>query len=420
MTKNTKRFILVGLLVFIAGLAIYLCSVKKTGSSDQQPYLVVLSLDGFRWDYPAAYSLPNLQQMAREGVEAKALIPCFPTKTFPNHYSMATGLYPDNHGIILNQFFSVEKNKQFVSNDPNCVTDAGFFGGEPVWATAEKQNLKTASYFWVGSEAPAGGASPSIWKKYEHNFPFTARIDSVIAWLQLPEKTRPHLIMWYMHEPDAISHAEGPKAAQTQKMVVYLDSLIGVFRSKLKNIPVGSLVNFVVVSDHGMGEIAPERTLYLDELVPRYWMSRSNVESVVMNLSAIDPYKDSLYNRLKKVNHLKVWKKEEVPARLHYGKNPNLVDLVVVADSAWNFKVTRDDNALYSKGAHGYDNNNSDMHGIFFATGPAFKTGYRQEAFENVNLYPLFSEILGIQPVKVDGSLEPVKGMLKEKESVTK
>jgi alkaline phosphatase D len=223
-----------------------------------------------------------------------------------------------------------------------------------------------------------------------------------------------------MHEPDAIAHADGPKGTQTKKTVIYLDSLVGVFRAKLKDVPIASQVNFVVVSDHGMGEIAPERTLYLDQLVPRYWLGRSNAESVMMNLSAIDAYKDSLYNRLKKVEHLQVWKKEEVPARLHYGKNPNLVDLVVVADSSWNIMVTNDNNQLYSKGAHGYDNKNKDMHGIFYAVGPAFKQGYKQKEFENVNLYPLFAKVLGLSPAKVDGTLEPVQGMLVEPEAVKK
>ncbi len=420
MTKNTKRIVLAFFVVAIAGIAIFFCAQNKDKASQNQPYLVVLSLDGFRWDYASSFSLPNLGQMAQEGVSADALIPSFPTKTFPNHYSMATGLYPDNHGIILNNFFNTSLNKQFVAGDPASVGDANFFGGEPIWATAEKQNLRTANYFWVGSEAPTGGVSPSIWKKYDHNMPFTARIDSVISWLQLPDSKRPHLIMWYMHEPDAIGHANGPRGEQTKKTVVYLDSLIGVFRAKLKELPIGEQVNFMVVSDHGMGEIAPERTLYLDELVPRYWLGRCNAESVIMNLSAIDAYKDSLYNRLQKVEHLKVWKKEEVPARLHYGKNPNLVDLVVVADSAWNILVTNDQNQLYSKGAHGYDNQNKDMHGIFYAVGPAFKKGYKQTAFENVNLYPLFAKILGVTPAKVDGTLEPVQGMLVEPEEVKK
>ncbi len=378
---------------------------------EKQPYVVVLSLDGFRWDYPQHFSTPHLNRMSTEGVRAEALIPCFPTKTFPNHYSLATGLYPDHHGLIQNGFYDPQIGVYDMSNRKS-IENPAFYGGEPIWVTAENQGVKTASYFWVGSEAPIKGKYPSIWKKYDQSVPFTARIDTVIHWLQLPEDKRPHLIMWYIHQPDEISHYEGPLSTATGKMVTYLDSLVGVFRTRLSELPIASKVNFIVVSDHGMAEVQPEHTLYLVDLVPRYWIEGGSGIDMHLNIKALPAYKDSLYYRLKKIPQLTVWKKEEVPARLHYGTHPRIDDLVVVANKGWNVKFYPTEKEY--TGNHGYDNENPDMHGIFYATGPAFKIGYTAKPFENVNLYPLLAHLLKIKPAPVDGKLENVKDLLKD------
>ncbi len=407
--KRLRILVVMTILAAVAAGVLFQSACTGTGKNNQ-PYLVVLSLDGFRWDYPQMYNTPNLNRMAEEGVKAEALIPCFPTKTFPNHYSIATGLYPDHHGIVQNGFTDPNLGVYAISNRQSVMNPA-FYGGEPIWVTAEKQGVKAATFYWVGSEAPVLGQYASIWKPYDHHFPFTARIDSVIAWLQLPEARRPRLVMWYLHEPDEIGHNDGPLAPSTGKMVTYLDSLVGVFRARLGELPIASRVNFIVLSDHGMGEIPEENNLYLDELVPRYWLSGASGGDIQLNLSAVEAYKDSLYNRLKKIPQLSVYKKEEVPPRLHYGTNPRILDLVVIADSLWNISITRQDRV--SRGGHGYDNRNPDMHGIFYAVGPSFRQGTALPAFENVNLYPLFADLLKIKPAKTDGQMEVVKKGLK-------
>ncbi|MCF7802192.1 MAG: ectonucleotide pyrophosphatase/phosphodiesterase, partial [Candidatus Marinimicrobia bacterium] len=215
------------------------CSVQiHTQSSEevsprQKPYVVMLSLDGFRWDYAAKVPTPNLDYIAANGVQADAMIPSFPTKTFPNHYTLATGLYPDHHGIIQNTFYANDLQAGYSIGNREAVENGAFYGGEPIWITARKQGLKTASYFWVGSEADVQGLHPDIWKIYEHNFPFESRVDSVIAWLQLPEAIRPQLIMYYFHEPDAVGHHAGPDSPETTQMVMKLDSLVGRFLNQL-------------------------------------------------------------------------------------------------------------------------------------------------------------------------------------------
>ncbi|HQQ02965.1 MAG TPA: ectonucleotide pyrophosphatase/phosphodiesterase, partial [Bacteroidales bacterium] len=339
-----------------------------------------------------------------------SLIPCFPTKTFPNHYSIATGLYPDHHGIIQNSFY-VPGIGTFEPTNRQSIMNGAYYEGEPIWLTAENQGMKSACCFWVGSEAPIKGKYPSIWLPYNQDLPFTSRIDSVITWLQLPSEKRPHLIMWYIHQPDEISHHEGPLAASTGKMISYLDSLVGVFRARLNELPIANKVNFVVVSDHGMAKVNENNNLYLDHLVPRYWINMACGGDIQLNITATPGYKDSLYHRLKKVNHLSVWKKEEVPQRLHYGTNPRIYDLVVLADTGWNIMLTQP--AKIIPGHHGYDNIYPDMHGIFYAVGPAFKNGYERPSFENIHLYPLFTHILKLKPAEVDGRLEEVRDMLK-------
>jgi alkaline phosphatase D len=226
-----KKIISVTIIVFSLSVFLTSCYNKK---NTEQAYLVILSLDGFRWGYPDSIPTPNLDAIAANGVKAVSLRPAFPSKTFPNHYTMATGLYPDHHGIVLNSFYDPASGREYAIRDREAVEDGYFYGGEPIWVTAEKQGVKSASYFWVGSEAEIKGYRPSIWKEYEHKFPYDQRMDSVIAWLQLPPGQRPHLILWYMDEPDHSGHYYGPFSEGTNKIIMYEDSLLGIFIEKIK------------------------------------------------------------------------------------------------------------------------------------------------------------------------------------------
>ena len=372
----------------------------------QDQYVVLVSMDAFRWDYSQMYHTPNLDKMAKEGVNAKSLIPCFPSKTFPNHYSMATGLYPDHHGIVNNSFFAPEFNESFSLSNLKAKYDPKFYGGEPVWNTAERQGVKTASFFWVGSEIPINGKRPSIWKPYDGAVPFSNRVDSVISWLKLPAASRPHLVLLYFQEPDAVSHRNGPISGQTKAAVESLDSLIGVLRMKLAEIPCGAKVNLIVVSDHGMAPISKDRVVELAAAIKADWVTQVQADNPAMNIKAKPQYIDSVYNALKRMSHIKVWRSSEVPARLNYGKNPRTLDFTVVADSLWSvtWKLNRSQTAdNYNKGTHGYDPEYKDMHGIFYACGPMFKKGYKAPSFENLNVYNIVCKALGIAPAPNDG-----------------
>lgn len=374
------------------------------------PYVVMLSMDGFRWDFPDRWPTPNLDRIAAAGVKASSLQPSFPSKTFPNHYTIATGLYPDHHGIVDNSFYDPASGKHFSISDRQSLTDPMFYGGEPIWVTAEKNGILSASFFWVGSEAPIKGIRPTYWKKYNHDISFRQRIDTVIYWLNLPAEKRPHLILWYMEQPDGIEHDEGPDGEGTRRMVMHLDSLVGVFLDKIESLPIAGQVNIIITSDHGMGSISPDRCTNLKQYIDYRWFDEIEGHSPNLTLKVKNEFADTAWKALSVIPHLTAWKHGEVPDSLHYGTNPRTLDFIVVADSAWQFTMTG--KVMRSLGAHGYNPYNKDMHAIFYAKGPAFKAGYKQQTFENTDIYPLICKILNIPPAPVDGKLEKVSEML--------
>jgi len=405
--KNNNKLLLILLVLFVG---FYFTSCQTNKQNSDKPYVVMLSVDGFRWDYPDKVETPNLDIIEKIGVKAKSIVPCFPSKTFPNHYTIATGLYPDHHGIVGNSFYAPDLNAYYAINDRNAVENGDFYGGEPIWTTAEKQGIITGSYFWIGSEAPCQGIRPTYWKRYDHDFPFENRIDSVIYWLKLPEAKRPHLILWYIHEPDAIGHTYGPDSDTMKYEIHYLDSLIGVFMSKVNTLAYKDKINIIITSDHGMATIKKSKTVVLENVIQKKWFDEIEGGSPVFNFEFNKEYRDTAFAALKSVEGLKVWEKGKLPTRLHYGTNPRTLDLVVVADSSYN--VVMNEKRAHDGGNHGYDNFNTDMHAIFYAYGPAFKENYSQATFNNIDIYPLIANILELKPAKVDGNLEHVESML--------
>jgi alkaline phosphatase D len=399
--------------ISIRALAICLSLFYLSANSFSQPYVVMLSLDGFRWDYPDHANTPNLDYIAAHGVKAHSLIPSFPSKTFPNHYTMATGLVPDHHGIVDNSFYDEELGLKYRISDRKAVENGAFYGGEPIWVTAELQGVTSASCFWVGSEAPVKGIQPTYWAKYNHDLPFEQRIDTVIHWLNLPEEQRPHLIMWYIHEPDGIGHDLGPLDPGVYHYVEYLDSLVGVFLDRVSGLPIADQVNFIVTSDHGMGPIHKDSVVFLHDYVKKEWIARDEGSNPNLLLKAAPGCYDSIWAALARVRHIQAWKHGQVPSRLNYGTHPRELDFIIVADSGW--MVTTGLKVSYSGGAHGYDIANTDMHAIFYAMGPAFVRNPDYPSFSNTNLYILIASILGLNPAPTDGNFEDIRGMLKEK-----
>ncbi len=406
-----KKILLPCLLIFLVVASNPVISAENDRHHDQ--YLIMLSMDGFRWDYADRTSTPNLDYIAQKGVSTEYVKPSFPSNTFPNHYTMVTGLHPDNHGLVNNSFYCPDMDMTYHMRDRDAVENGDFYGGEPIWVTAEKQNMTSASYFWVGSEAPVKGIQPTYWKEYNSSDTFGERIDTVMHWLQLPPEERPQLITFYFNQPDNHAHSVGPESPEIDELVTELDSIVGVLLDNIRELPVADRVNLIITSDHGMTERTPDRHVNVAEYVDRDWLDLSFGYNPMMMWRTKEGMTDSIYDILRDVENLHVWKTGELPERLKFGDNPRTLDLIVLADSAWNIGWGEPEERHYTGGGHGWDNAKKDMHTIFYAIGPAFKENHVHDPFELVDLYPLIADIMGLRPAPVDGKLERVEGMLK-------
>lgn len=379
-----------------------------SASSKNDQVTVIISLDGFRWDYTQWYDTPFLDRMAQEGVEA-ALIPSYPSKTFPNHYTLATGLYPDHHGIIGNKFINRATGKKFSLSNREVKHDARYYGGEPIWLTAQRQGLRTAVFYWPGSDVAVQGKYPDKYFNYdqEPRLTFGQRIDGILKQLRRPEAKRPQLIMAYFEQPDHNGHVYGPQAKQTRIAVMEIDKLISNLYERIQKLPISDKVNFIVVSDHGMTLTMPEKHINARQYLKKEWYYDIEGDAPA-NVYAREGCADSICQALQGVDHIRVWHRTEVPYYLHYGTNENVGDVVIDTELGWLFS---DKKAEYG-GTHGYDPSYNDMHALFRAVGPAFKH-ISLPHFPNVDVYPLLCHLLGIEPAPNDGSLNIVKRMLR-------
>ncbi len=384
-----RRSILIFFILFISFLLLA-----------EQPYVLMVSFDGFRYDYMEKTDTPNFDYLRDQGTKAESMQPIFPSKTFPNHYAIATGAYAGTHHLMANKFYSEEFDDFYAIGDDSKVTDGKWYKAEPIWVTAERQGVKAASYFWVGSEAAIKGIKPSIVKKYEHNFPYEARIDSVMAWFQLPEEKRPHLVLLYFDEPDSDGHKLGPENPELHKTIQYMDGILGKILTGIENLPIAEKIDLILVSDHGMTTVGKGQTINITPVLPDIDNVRKFFGGPVTQIHLIDnsPEKvEEVFAALKELPRITTYRFQDIPERFHF-KNNITGDLLLVAQEGWI--ISGDADAYSSAGTHGYDPAVKNMHGIFYAMGPDIKSNYRIGSFENVNVYPLVCELLGIQPYK--------------------
>lgn len=402
-----------------------LCFLLLTGlfgtacQSKNDRYTVIISLDGSRWDYADYYDMPFFDSLATVGVKAR-MEASFPSSTFPNHYTMATGLVPDHHGLVNNSFWNPDTQHGYAIGDKESRYDARYYGGEPIWITAQKQGVKCGVVYWVGSDIPVGpegNAFPTYYRHWDEDphWTFEERCDEIVRLLSLPQKERPRLVMGYFDEPDHQGHVHGPISPECKQMTERMDSLMHSLYLRLKALPIGKKLNFILAGDHGMTEISPERFIGWYDVMPEEWIERI-VGNLPTSIWVKEGYVDSLYNRLKQVEHLNVWKHGEVPAYLNYGTSNRLGDLIVSPDLGWQFNFAPSRN----HGTHGFDPTETDMMVAFRAVGPDFKEGYEapftegeKSAFHNTDLYPLLCKLLGVKPAPVDGKLERIQKILK-------
>lgn len=388
-------------------------------ASLKKPYLILISLDGFKWDYVDKYTPPNITNFIKKGIKAESLISCFPSKTFPNHYSIATGMYPDKHNIIGNSFYSDKKNTIYSISNRETVTDGSFYEGTPIWVHAEKENMVTASYFFVGSEADIQGIKPTYYRDYNGKIKNETRVTQVLNWLTLPEEKRPHLITMYFSDMDDTGHKYGPNNdEELKKSLINLDKNLGnLFKGVQKT---GLPVNIIIVSDHGMEE------LQTSKLIPIELIKNDSLFLTVNNGSFVNIYPkkgvetDFIYNSLKhKETHFKVYKTENAPGFEYIPKNKNWGSILLIPDLHYYFSEKKHiasltENKITAIGVHGRDPKQKDMHGILYAKGPAFKEGYVTQSVKNIHIYPLICKILGLTiPETIDGDLSQLQPVLK-------
>ena len=399
-------------LVLVAGLTV--------GRSADAPPLVLISLDGFRWDYCALHpeETPNLRRLIREGVTSRGLIPVFPSNTFPNHYSIVTGLYPSHQGIINNLFFDPALGTIFRYNQAASARDDRWWGGEPIWITAVKQGRKSACAFWPGSEAAIGGLRPTFWKPYNYDFtPFDRRLDELVGWLRLPSDQRPAIVCFYLEETNAAGHNHGPDSPELVAAVKLLDARVGAIAARLG--AEGVTANLVVVSDHGMTTCDEDRVVLLDDYVDLATIQIDFEESCAGLRPLAGNDIDAMMRAFSKIppQQARAYRATELPARFHVDPaNPRVPPVWIVPAEGWHvvrrtlFNKAR---AKFLKGQHGYDNAFASMRGIFIAHGPSFKSGVVLDPVENVHIYNLLCAALGLTPAPNDGDDRLVKAVLR-------
>jgi predicted AlkP superfamily pyrophosphatase or phosphodiesterase len=394
-------------------------------------YVILVSLDGFRYDYTQKYDAKNLAALGSRGASAPdGMIPAYPSITFPNHYTIVTGLYPEHHGIVGNAFYDPARKQVYSYHDPQAEADGTWYGGTPLWVLAEQQGMRAACFFWPGSEADIQGVRPSYYMKYDAKYPNEKRVEQVLAWLRLPPEQRPHFITLYFSDTDSAGHAHGPDSPEEAAAVHEVDTEIGRLEAGLAklNLP----VDVIVLADHGMIKVEGD-WINLDQYFDASLLEKS-AESFIYAKSEADATK--IYDSLDgKSDKFRVYRSGHVPESLRFDGNPREGDPVVVPTGPYLLRVSAPPppppgaagnpamagghGSTPPVGMHGYDPAHMpEMKAIFYAAGPDIRSGVKLPPFENVNVYPLIAHILGLDIANlktgpIDGKLTVLQGVLK-------
>lgn len=388
---------------------------KNSAGQQKKPYVILISADGFRYDYAEKYQATHLLELSGSGVSAESMIPSYPSVTFPNHYTIVTGLYPSHHGLVNNSYYDRGRKDFYSMGAKAKVADGSWYNGTPLWVLAEQQHMLAASFYWVASEAAIKDTRPTYYYVYNEKIGIKKRIETVVDWLKMPEESRPHFITFYLPQVDHEGHAYGPDAPETKQAVHFVDDAIGELTKAVKT--TGLEVNYVFVSDHGMTSIDTEHPIRVPYAIDTSKFIVSG-DGTIVELYAKDKHDvDDTYQKLKKeAIDYQVYLKEDMPDYLHYGKKDdwhnNIGDILLIPN--WP-KVFNLYNRKLNPGTHGFDPYKvKDMHATFFAWGPAFKEHLKIPAFENVDIYPVITAILGLNYTeKIDGTDKLAKAVLK-------
>ncbi len=381
------------------------CAGDAPGMETGCQTTIMVGVDGMRWDYPEKFDLPTFQDIRKRGVYADHLVPIFPTKTFPNFYTLATGLFANHTGILDNTMYDPVMDSRFRMSDSNAVRDERWWQGEPIWSTAERQGCRAAAQFWPGTEAEVAGYRPSYWKAYDGSVTNDQRVEQVLAWLGQADSTRPGLIMMYFSSIDETAHRMGPDAPETAAAARSIDKQVAKLLNGIDRLGKTNETNVVIVSDHGLATTTGDQTIYLDELVDldlakpvstgehvTLWPKPEDVDDVYLALAEAHPA-------------LTVYKRDDLPARFHLSGHRRTPPIVAVPAIGWSVRRSRnpDRPPRAVGGAHGYDNADRRMHGVFMAVGPAFRAGAHVDSLRSVDVYDIVASALSLEPAPNDG-----------------
>ena len=400
-----KRRAFLFLAPLVAALAAFPLAAQPAPA---RPYVVLVSLDGFRYDYAERYHASNILAIGKAGAAAEGMIPSFPTVTFPNHISIVTGQYPEHHGIVGNSFWDPALKRAYSMSESS--KEDAFYTYKPIWVVAEQQKVKTAAMFWPTADSEVGGVRPTYWALYDGHFPNEQRVAKVLEWLKLPESERPHFITLYFSDVDSAGHSTGPDSAETEKAVQRVDKLVGDLWKGIQALALP--VNLIVVSDHGMQTTVG--SVNLSEFADLSKVRVVTEGPVQLFVYAPDSATaEQVYAALKgKSPKFDIYRRKETPAGWHFSENERSGDLVICVKEATSLSIgpprerSGPPRPNTSRGAHGFDPAQfKTMQAIFYAAGPNVRPGASIKPFENVNVFPFMAKILGLQsPAGIDGS----------------
>jgi predicted AlkP superfamily pyrophosphatase or phosphodiesterase len=364
-----------------------------------KPFVVLVSFDGYRRDYPERHPTTHLQKLIASGTRSEALVPSWPTETFPNHYTLATGLHPADHGLVANNFPALPSGEWYALKDREAVGNGAHYGGTPIWVLAEQQGMVSASYFWVGSEADVQGIRPSHWHAYDYSVPHARRVQQVLDWLAWPAETRPHLITLYFGIVDDRAHRYGVDSAELAESIEQVDAALGQLMEGIEALPHADNIYLVVVSDHGLRGYEDAPPLVLDEHLALDGVRHSNRGPAVMMWDVEPARAQAMADTINAIwTNGTAYTRASAPAAWRLADNPRFPDLVFQADSGHAVLVQNEPDRPLSPGAHGWAPEVPEMQGVFIARGPGIPAGATVPPLDNRDVFPLLVDWLALEP----------------------
>ncbi len=414
----TRALRAIGLIALCLLLAVLANALRARSSQPLRPIVILVSIDGWRWDYTERFAPPTISALARRGVTAERLIPIFPSKTFPNHYTIVTGMYASRHGIVSNNMIDPALPGRFTLSNREVQQDTRWWGGEPLWVTAEKQGQIAATMFWPGSDAEIAGDRPTFYRVYDGSVSNEARVDQLLEWLNRAETERPSFLTLYFSEVDTAGHEHGPDAPETRAAAHNIDAVIARLTDGVERLGLSGRVNLILVSDHGMAPLAPDRIIVLDD-----YLDLSSVDLIdSAPIVGVNPRPGTSVEQVYRALHgkhsaLEVYTKGTLPERFRLRNHPRVPAVIGIADDGWHpttrSRLPEGSREDFLGGNHGYDPKHQSMHGLFIATGPLFKGGLVVPAFENIHIYELICRMLRLKPAPNDGDPSVTAGFLR-------